>query len=128
MHITIWQHVGLSWLAVAWLVIFAIKYGIGGRDDNDPDFNRGLLVRYLLAVGLTNWPLLADSVWRFLAIAPILITIVGLTMIEYGTTHEQRDKEARFPIGAEIVGNGGGVAIVGLVASLVILNIAALNA
>lgn len=116
-------HLALAWCAFTMLVIFIAKYGLGKRDIEMPQFNRGLAVRYLLAAGTAFWPLFASPFWRYLAIAPLLAVIIGLTMIQYGTrlevfgeSHRQRSNF--------LLGYGGVLAAFGLITAFVALNAA----
>ncbi|MDP3992758.1 MAG: hypothetical protein Q8Q05_00900 [bacterium] len=125
MNLTTYQHLVLAWGAFALLACFALRYGTGNRTHKY--YHQGLLIGSLLSAGLSNWPLLVTPIWRLTTVAPLTTTAVGLAMIGYGTILERMGKKARIPsdIGGVFVGNGGAVAITGLLFSLVLLTVAA---
>lgn len=126
MFFTIWQHLALAWGAFALLVCFVLRYGM--NEPTHPYFCQGLLIGYLITVGVTIWPLMATPTgWRLAAILPLCATVVGLAMIGYGSILERTHKSARVPKDddGQYIGNGGGVAIAGLLLSLLMLSVAA---
>jgi hypothetical protein len=115
-----WLHLALAWCAFALLVIYVAKYGLGKRKVIMAQFSRGLAVRYMFAVGLIFWPLLVNPTGRYVAIAPLLPVIIGLTMVQYGSRIERLGDSYREKAGS-LIGNGGGWAASGLLLALVIL-------
>lgn len=125
MFFTIWQHLALAWGAFALLVIFALWYCPGERTHRYD--NQGLLLGYLITASVTIWPLMTAPIWRFAAIVPLGAMVVGLSMIRRGNKLEQTSGTARIPNddGGQHIGNGGGVAIAGLLLGLVLFTVAA---
>lgn len=125
MLFTINQHLALAWAMFALFVIFALWYGDGKREH--PYYDQGLLIGYLITAGVTFWPLMAaPQGWRLVAIVPLVATITGLAMIKRGTVLEHTGKIAPIPNedGGQYIGNGGGVAIAGLLLGLAMFTVA----
>ena len=128
MLLTIWQHLTLAWAMFALFVIFILRYGMD-KQRTHPYFSQGLLIGYLTVASVTFWPLMAaPHNWRLAAILPLAASVIGLEMIKRGTVLERTGGTARIPNddGGQLVGQGGGVAIAGLLLGLILLSAAAL--